>query len=311
MQIPMVQRAQSKRVRLRIRSIDIAFDIPPKYPTSLKLLSNGRVVFNLNAIYADQALRWEDINPVDADGSSTIEIRVYELHWLGKRRVRVGAVGFKAHEIAGAKSNITIRDGGANPPFDVSVTMVLKNGSQNAAQAQCAANTVVEMSPSLLASMGQAKDRVDAMIKIGQSLAELNPIAKAVVGVFTQVWETLKKQDQCETLVAEIVTQMGDMLPYLADVKDHARVASLKGTIERLLHLVEDASRFILQYMSERAAARAARGFISSSARDQVDEFVRRFATLKEEFDRGMTIQTVKQVDVLLNDGECIPITEG
>ncbi|KAG8786281.1 hypothetical protein FRC12_016753 [Ceratobasidium sp. 428] len=310
MQVPMAQSRQSKHVRLRIQSIDIAFDTPPKYPTNLKLIANGRLLFNLNAIYADQPLRWEDINPIDADPSSTIEIRVYELHWLGKKRVRVGAVGFKAHEMEGAQSSITVRDDGANLPFGVSVTMASKNDSQSAAQAQCAASIVVEMSPSLLASIGQAKDKVDAMIKIGQSLAELNPIAKAVVGVFTQAWETLKKQDQCETLVAELVTQMGDLLPYMAEVKDHARVTILKNTIEKVLHLVEDASRFILQYMSERAAARTARAYISSSAQGQVDGFIQRFATLKEEIDRGMAIHTLKQVDVLLDDADRALLTQ-
>ncbi|KAG8731803.1 hypothetical protein FRC12_019558 [Ceratobasidium sp. 428] len=172
----------------------------------------------------------------------------------------------------GAQSSIIVRDDGANPPFGVSVTMVSKNDDQSAAQAQCAASTAVKMSPSLLASMGRAKDRVDAMIKIGQSLAELNPIAKAVVGVFTQAWEvgrssnisgafpdvlacqTLKKEDQCEAVVAELVAEMGDLLPHVADIKDHARLASLKYIIEKLLHVVEDASNFILGYMSRRAA---------------------------------------------------------
>ncbi|KAG8712980.1 hypothetical protein FRC09_019256 [Ceratobasidium sp. 395] len=250
----MAQSIQSTRVRLRIQSIGITFSAPPKYPTNLKLLSNGRLMFNLNAIYSDKLLHWQDINPIDVDLSSTIEIRVYELHWFGKKRVPVGAVSYKAHDMVNAQSTITVRDIGANPPFDVSVTIASKNDSQSAAQAQCAANTVVKMSPSLLASMGYAKDRVDAMIKIGQSLAELNPIAKAVVGVFTQAWETLKKEDQCEAVIAELVTQMGDLLPHVANVKNYAKLTSLKYTIEKLLHLVEDTSNFILDYMSSRAS---------------------------------------------------------
>ncbi|KAG8723658.1 hypothetical protein FRC09_002320 [Ceratobasidium sp. 395] len=210
--------------------------------------------------------------------------------------------------MVGAQSDLTVRDDAAKSPFDVSVRMVSINDSQSAAQAQRAANTVVKMTPSLLASMGQARDKVHAMVKLGESLAELLPIAKPVVEVFTQAWETFTSQDQCETLVAELVTQMGDLLPYVAEVKDHAGATTLKDTIEKLLHLVEDASRFILQYVSEHAAARR---FVSPLAQGRVDDFVKRFALLKEEFDRGMAIQTVKQVDVLLHDGECTAITQG
>lgn len=43
----------------------------------------------------------------DALLTGTIEIRVYELHWFGKKRVRIGAVVFKAHEMADAQSEIT------------------------------------------------------------------------------------------------------------------------------------------------------------------------------------------------------------
>lgn len=37
-----------------------------------------------------------------------------------------------------------------------------------------------------------------------------------------------------------------------------------------------------------------------------MDEFVRQFATLKQDFDRGMATQVVQRVEVLLNDGRCI-----
>ncbi|KAG8757691.1 hypothetical protein FRC12_010230 [Ceratobasidium sp. 428] len=322
MQAPMAQRKQSKRVRLRIQSIDITFDTPPKYPTSLKLTANGRLLFNLNAIYSDQKLRWENINPIDVDLSSVVEIRVYELHLLGQKRDRVGTVIFKAQEMEGAQS---IRDDGASSPFDVSVKMVSKNDSQSAAQAQHAASTAVNMSPSLLASMGQAKDGVDAVFKIGQSLAEVrfyviaqrdlisDRVAKSnrqscSWSIYSGLGDS-EKEDQCEAVVAGLVTQMGDLLPHVADVKDHARLMSLKYIIEKLLHLVEDASNFILDYMSRPAAVRAAREFVSS-AQGQVDEFVKRFATLKEEFDRAMAIQTVRQVDVLLSDADRALLTQ-
>lgn len=46
---------------------------------------------------------------------------------------------------------------------------------------------------------------------------------------------------------------MGDILIHVAAVEDYTKVPNLKYVIEKLLHLVEDASRFILKYKSDGA----------------------------------------------------------
>ncbi|KAG9079915.1 hypothetical protein FRC06_007322, partial [Ceratobasidium sp. 370] len=197
------------------------------------------------------------------------------------------------------------RDDSGSPPFSVSVTLVPTDDGPNAAQnAQSAANASVAMSPSLLESMGRTRAAVEAILKIGQQVAELNPIAELTVGLFTQAWEILKKQDQCDALVAKLVAEMGDVLPHVAAVEDHAKLTNLQDTLKDVLLLVEDASRFVIGYESNGAAARAVRAFVSSSAQGQVDEFVGRFGRLKENFDRGMAAQVVQGVDTLLGDAD-------
>lgn len=47
--------------------------------------------------------------------------------------------------------------------------------------------------------------------------------------------------------------------------------------------------------------------FMSSTAQGQVDEFVKRFKNLKEDFDRGMRTQIVLRLETLLNHGEQPP----
>ncbi|KAG9123624.1 hypothetical protein FRC07_014479 [Ceratobasidium sp. 392] len=161
----------------------------------------------------------------------------------------------------------------------------------------------VDVSSGLLQSMGRTRNAVETILKIGQQLAELNPIAEVVVGLCTQALETLKKQDQCEAMVAKLVNEMGDVLSYVVAVEDHAKLAKLQDTIKELLELVEDASRFVIEYKSNGAAVRAARAFVSLSAQDQVDGFVDRFARLKESFDRGLVVQIGQRVQTLLSHG--------
>ncbi|KAG9076981.1 hypothetical protein FRC06_009182, partial [Ceratobasidium sp. 370] len=201
-----------------------------------------------------------------------------------KKRERVGSVSFKVQELINGGSSVTGRDDSGNPPFSVSVT--LEDDGKSAAQsAQNAVDEPVVMSPSLLESMGRTRDAVEVILKIGQ-----------------QVAETLKKQDQCDALVAKLVTEMGDVLPHVAAVEDQAKLANLRHTLKDLLHLVEDASRLVIEYKSDGAAVRGVRAFASSSAQGQVDEFVYRFRKLKENFDRGMRTQVVQRVEALLGD---------
>ncbi|KAG9094598.1 hypothetical protein FRC06_010660 [Ceratobasidium sp. 370] len=180
----------SARTRLRIQLIEVGFITNSQYSINIKLLSNGRFLYNLKAIDNGHQLRWEDINPIDVDQSGSIEIRVYELHWLGQKRERVGSVSFKVQELINGGSSVTGRDDSGNPPFSVSVTLVPTDDGRSAAQnAQKAANESVVMSPSLLESMGRMRDAVEVILKIGQQVAELNPMAKLAVGLFTQAWE--------------------------------------------------------------------------------------------------------------------------
>lgn len=57
-------------------------------------------------LQASSSMNIPDDYPSDSDENDTIEIRVYELHWFGKRRERVGSVSFKAYEMLNAQPNI-------------------------------------------------------------------------------------------------------------------------------------------------------------------------------------------------------------
>ncbi|KAG8703313.1 hypothetical protein FRC08_002949, partial [Ceratobasidium sp. 394] len=293
------------RVRLRIKSIDIDFQSRTKYPTNLKLLSNGVKQYVTQEIGRDQALHWERLNPIDADTNGSLEIRVYELHWYGKKRERIGSVSLPVSQLANAQASITVHDMSASPSLSVIVALDHTGDSFHAAQkAQEAASAAVAASPNVLQHMKRTQDAVDTIMKVAQDLAELNPITCDLVITCRKAWETLNEQGQCGALVANLVTEMGDVLSYVAAVENHAKIAKLRDTVKELLLLVEDASRFVTEYKSDGAAVRAVRAFAASDAQDQVDEFVARFGRLKGNFDRGIATQVVQRVEELLVDAD-------
>ncbi|KAG9085884.1 hypothetical protein FS749_004044 [Ceratobasidium sp. UAMH 11750] len=298
------QAQQSTRVRLRIKSLDVDFQSRTKYPINLKILLNGVKQYVTQAIGRDQALHWERLNPIDADANELLEIRVYELHWYGKRE-RIGSISLPVSELTNAQASITVHDTSASPSFSVTVALDSTGDSHHAAKkAQEEASIAVARSANVLEKMKRTRDAVDTIIKVAQDLTELNPITGDLVVTCKKAWETLNEQGQCRALVANLVTEMGDVLSYVAAIENHAKIRKLRDTVKELLLLVEDASRFATEYKSDGVAVRTIRAFVASDAQDQVDKFVARFGRLKENFDRGIVTQVVQRVEKLLDDAD-------
>ncbi|KAG9079651.1 hypothetical protein FRC06_007602, partial [Ceratobasidium sp. 370] len=235
--------------------LEVWFKTPPKHPVNLKLLSNGVKLYVTQVVGRDQTLRWEGLNPIDADKNGSLEIRVYQLHWYGKKRERVGSVFLQASEMTNAQAGVTVHDISVSPSFSVTVTLDSTGDNYCAAQkAQEAASAAVAASPNVLENMKRTRDAVDTILSVAQDLAELNPSMGDLVATCKKAWETLNEQGQCSVLVINLVTEMGDVLSYVAAVENHAKIAKLRDTVKELLLLVEDASRFVIECKSDGVA---------------------------------------------------------
>lgn len=102
-------------------------------------------------------------------------------------------------------------------------------------------------------------------------------------------------------------------MPYAEEVKDIATLRQLKTKILELLHLVEEASHFIIGYKSDRRAGKynsvcrhncfslstvqTLKMAVGSTAQEQIDDMIKKLKKLKEEFDRGVGVQTLQVAD--------------
>lgn len=61
----------------------------------------------------------------------------------------------------------------------------------------------------------------------------------------------LEKQEQCDACVEKLVVGLADMLPLVKRVEKALRLPDLQDTVESMMYLVEDASRFVVGYKSD------------------------------------------------------------
>jgi hypothetical protein len=110
---------------------------------------------------------------------------------------------------------------------------------------------------------------------------------------------------------------MASMLDCIADVGQFAKLTQLTTAIEDLQSIITDTTNFIIKYTSHGesgmrglissvimshspSVANTTRAVLSSSNPDQVDELTRRFEVFKQQFDRGVSIQSAMTLEAAL-----------
>ncbi|KAG8738084.1 hypothetical protein FRC10_007295 [Ceratobasidium sp. 414] len=95
----------------------------------------------------------------------------------------------------------------------------------------------------------------------------------------------------CDAYVEMLMKGLSGILPFVKLVEKAARLPHLQSTVIELLHLIEDASRFIIGYNMDGRAVQTIRLLVDSGAQEQVNGLLKKLEELKEEFDRGINIQ--------------------
>ncbi|KAG8729457.1 hypothetical protein FRC10_003886, partial [Ceratobasidium sp. 414] len=143
----------------------------------------------------------------------------------------------------------------------------------------------------VIQKLGPARNAIKTILDSGSAVAELLPTTKAVLDISNNAWQKLEAQDECDESVETLVAGLSSILPLVAMVEKAAKLPHLQSSVENLLHLIEDASRFIIEYHSERETGQVARPMASSTSQGRVDGLLQKLQNMKEEFDRGMNVQ--------------------
>ncbi|KAG8732146.1 hypothetical protein FRC10_001192 [Ceratobasidium sp. 414] len=116
------------------------------------------------------------------------------------------------------------------------------------AQAQVQA---ADAKPRLLNNPGPAGDVFKRLLDFGIAVTEVLPTAEPVFALCNTAWQKLEAQAQCDECVESLVDGLSSIHPLVAIVEKAAKLPHLQSTIRVLFRLIEDASRFIIEYHSE------------------------------------------------------------
>ncbi|KAF8598067.1 hypothetical protein BDV93DRAFT_353588 [Ceratobasidium sp. AG-I] len=297
--------------RHRIQEITLS-PTPSKYPIELELLIDDTPVYGLPVVAAGNPLRWDlALHPCDVRSDSKIKLKFIEKHFPSQRN-RVGYaeyfvvdVGDKAsvHFQAGDPTSQSMGLGSSakrwdhGGPFAVSLTFPDRNKVDNAyLVALDHADTMMESKRGPLEGLGRFRNMFKTLIDVGKLAAEMSSSAKLVVGLCVMVWERLEKLQRLHDDLRKLLGGLERMIPFIEFVKEHATNNLLGGTVTGLLNLIEDASNFILGYLSDGVAIRLLRSTYDGRAPDRVGELLQQLTDLKEDFDRTVRVQLLASV---------------
>jgi hypothetical protein len=131
--------------------------------------------------------------------------------------------------------------------------------------------------------------------------------------------QRLEEQGQNNEQILQLADDMATLITYIEDVEQFARIVQLKKAMEDIRPLIEDTTNFILRYTSRSGTstpilpsfnisritlsiATVKESLFSSSDRDQIQDLQARFERFKQQFDRGVSVQSALNLEALLTE---------
>ncbi|KAG8719181.1 hypothetical protein FRC08_003465 [Ceratobasidium sp. 394] len=282
-----------ERLRHRIEEIRLE-PSTSKHSVSAKLLVDDTVISRLPIIEPGRLLRWNNVPPCDVHPGSRVIVRLYEKHYLGLTGPCIGSAEYIASTIMDQRE-ISLVFQSCN--FTARVIFLTPGPDQREAAKALSKAQVAEHQQRLLQKLGPIRSAIKTILDFGVAVAELHPAAKAAFAVCNQAWSKLEAQERCDASVESLIDGLSNVLPYVEVVEKTAKLAQLRKNIDALIKLIEDASWFIIMYKQDGRPVQTVKALIGSTAQEQVDKLVAKLQVLREEFDRGMSVQVLQTVD--------------
>ncbi|KAG9091295.1 hypothetical protein FS749_016643 [Ceratobasidium sp. UAMH 11750] len=275
----------------------------PKYPISLKVLVDNVEVFRLPEIARGQTLHWARIPPCDVSRESEVTIRVYEMHKLG-RKLRVASVRYGVSSVEGQRE---AKIGSDNPLYTATIVFLnpqpVSRPTENMTTTQegDAAATALAQARAQAAhptrrpphNLGPARDVIEKVLGFGNTVAGIHPTLGILFELCDTAWQKLEAQEQCDECVERLLAGLSSIHPLVAAVETAVKLPHLQSTVKVLFRLIEDASRFITDYHTEGGIEQPTGALAGSTPQTQVDEWLQKLQSVKEEFKLGIAVQTL------------------
>ncbi|KAG9091492.1 hypothetical protein FS749_016512 [Ceratobasidium sp. UAMH 11750] len=278
---PNAHTQQSLGLRHRIAEIKLE-PVTHTYPIILKILVDDVVALRLPRVERNHPLHWKNIPPCNAISTSRLVLRVYEQRAFTKPCV--GSVAYTVSDVADRLDTSLACD---SRRFVVTFIFPTPKPHEEVAAEALSNVQGMQQRKTLLEKLGQTRAAIEKIQRLGSTVVQLLPATEAALAICGKAWEKLEAQQECDRSIETLVEGLSDIFPYAEAVKKAAKLPQLQKNILALLSLIEDASRFIVDYKMDGRAVQTLRSFAKSTAHEQVQEILKRLQELKEEFDRA------------------------
>ncbi|KDQ52845.1 hypothetical protein JAAARDRAFT_197915 [Jaapia argillacea MUCL 33604] len=281
-----------------ISGITVLMDPVLNHKLSIKLLVDGADFIKERFGRNLPRLRRELSPPLTIQGGSQLVIQLREHRSLRPMRVIAEAVFMNQNQQQSLLgTEYKLRD---NP----SIIIDIAPSSGTLGMTLSGAIQVTGQRKSVLDHLGRSRTFIETVLNVGTAVSELHPVAKAVLATVGVVYKKLQDQEQCDKLILDLAENMSQMLGYIEDAEQFARLAQFTQALKEVRPLMEETANFILQYTSHSAGVQFLGSIVSSSSSDIAAKLTKHFNQFKQQFDRGLAVQANVSLErVLFNLG--------
>ncbi|KAJ7108125.1 hypothetical protein C8R44DRAFT_884894 [Mycena epipterygia] len=134
--------------------------------------------------------------------------------------------------------------------------------------------------------------KLDFIIKIGDEIAKIHPYANIAWKILTLVYTTAKKQQEMDEKVIKLVETMAEVYSFVDDVQFVSdKLKRLEQTVLDIAKETVECAMFIHEYTAHAFSGRAVHHTWSDTS-ERIDVLSAVLIELKDNFDRGVNIQT-------------------
>ncbi|KAJ7192655.1 hypothetical protein GGX14DRAFT_594255, partial [Mycena pura] len=162
------------------------------------------------------------------------------------------------------------------------------------------------------AGLKKIMTELDVIIKFGDGISEINPYAKAAWKILTFVYEAVKKQQDADDKILQLVQTMVEVYSFVEDVESQflsQKIQRLQKVVAEIIKQTLECAIFIREYTGHGFRGRLIQNTLSDMSQE-INGLSAAFLKLKDSFDRGLAFQSVFFSAAVKTDTEYLVQTE-
>ncbi|KAF7363067.1 WD40 repeat-like protein [Mycena venus] len=146
--------------------------------------------------------------------------------------------------------------------------------------------------------------RLDVVVKIGGVIAKIHPFAELAYNVLTSVYDVVKKQQNTDQSIVQLINTMVDVYSFTKDVNSLPDIERIEGVVSVIVQETARCALFIREYTAHGFAARLV-GQIISQDTQKIQDFMAAFDKHKQSLDWALGVHIAFTINNARDIAQC------